>query len=86
MKPSPKAIEAASEIHGDLSLTRMQKAEIIQAAMDEAVKPYKDALEELADWQNGPPLLSQKWLDGWNDAMAKAWELTGAGQWKRIER
>lgn len=31
-----------------------------------------DALQELRDWQNGPPLLSEKWTTGWGNAMAKA--------------
>lgn len=31
-----------------------------------------DALEELMDWQNGPPLLGPKWEPGWNDAMEQA--------------
>jgi hypothetical protein len=30
----------------------------------------EDALQDLCDWQNGPPLIS--WTDGWTDAMAKA--------------
>ncbi len=32
----------------------------------------RDALEELYDWQNGLPLPSQKWVDGWGGAMKKA--------------
>lgn len=28
------------------------------------------ALEELVDWQNGPPLLGPKWEPGWNNAMS----------------
>lgn len=31
-----------------------------------------DALEELHAWQNGPPLESEKWLNGWGDAMEGA--------------
>lgn len=43
----------------------------------ERTRVLADALESLYDWQNGPPLLSRKWLDGWNGAMAKAAELLG---------
>jgi hypothetical protein len=32
----------------------------------------RDALEDLMDWQNGPPLSSYKWVTGWGDAMATA--------------
>lgn len=31
-----------------------------------------NALEELVDWQNGPPLLGPKWEPGWNNAMSMA--------------
>lgn len=31
-----------------------------------------EALEELMDWQNGPPLSTIKWTTGWNAAMEKA--------------
>lgn len=37
----------------------------------------RSALQELVDWQNGPPLSSRKWLDGWEDAMKKAKKLLG---------
>jgi hypothetical protein len=33
------------------------------------VSELQGALQELYDWQNGPPLLSPKWLRGWGDAM-----------------
>jgi hypothetical protein len=32
----------------------------------------QDALQSLYDWQNGPPLLSPKWKDGWGTAMMAA--------------
>jgi hypothetical protein len=32
----------------------------------------REALEELMDWQNGPPLSSAKWVEGWGNAMAEA--------------
>jgi hypothetical protein len=32
----------------------------------------RDALERLMSWQNGPPLPSRRWVDGWEDAMARA--------------
>lgn len=35
---------------------------------DEAI----DALQELYDWQNGCPLGSRKWVDGWGNAMETA--------------
>lgn len=42
------------------------------AELEAEVKRLRDALQELYDWQNGPPLLSPKWQDGWGGAMAKA--------------
>jgi hypothetical protein len=50
------------------------------------------ALRELHDWQNGPPLLSAKWKEGWGNAMAKAEELLRKHEkpcptrstWKRV--
>jgi hypothetical protein len=30
------------------------------------------ALQELMDWQNGPPLLGPKWEPGWNAAMEQS--------------
>ena len=40
----------------------------------------REALQELVDWQNGPPLSSQKWLDGWGGAMKKAQEILQAAE------
>jgi len=31
-----------------------------------------EALQRLVDWQNGPPLLTPKWADGWGGAMDRA--------------
>lgn len=41
------------------------------------VDRQREALEDLYDWQNGPPLLKPSWLKGWNDAMEKAADLLG---------
>ena len=49
MNPSPKAIEAAEkEIQAYLTTPKdaYPVGRFVQAAIDEAVKPYKDALEE----------------------------------------
>lgn len=47
----------------------------------------KDALQDLYDWQNGPPLSSYSWLKGWGNAMAKAEKvLTGAGEPERAAK
>ena len=40
--------------------------------MNARIAELLDALEELMDWQNGPPLSSLKWLEGWGNAMAEA--------------
>ena len=40
--------------------------------MNARIAELLDALEELMDWQNGPPLSSDKWVTGWGDAMATA--------------
>lgn len=40
--------------------------------MNARIAELLDALEELMDWQNGPPLSSYKWVTGWGDAMATA--------------
>jgi len=36
------------------------------------IERLREALQELHDWQNGPPLLDEKWLTGWGNAMKKA--------------
>lgn len=40
--------------------------------MNARIAELLDALEELMDWQNGPPLSSAKWVEGWGNAMATA--------------
>lgn len=40
--------------------------------MNARIAELLDALEELMDWQNGPPLSSCKWITGWGDAMENA--------------
>jgi hypothetical protein len=39
-------------------------------AAEAEVAALRGALEELMDWQNGPPLIT--YTEGWNAAMAKA--------------
>jgi hypothetical protein len=45
----------------------------VKAVADKAIKEIerlREALQELVDWQNGPPLVT--YTDGWNKAMEKA--------------
>ena len=42
---------------------------IMHEAADE-IERLREALQELVDWQNGPPLVA--YTDGWNNAMEKA--------------
>lgn len=62
--------EVNAKIHRLLDTIAEQQATIgrLRAALAKAVA----ALQLLYDWQNGPPLLSKKWRDGWGDAMARA--------------
>ena len=46
-------------------------AEVAQLTIDKA--ELVGALQELYDWQNGPPLTT--WTDPWNDAMEVAADL-----------
>lgn len=43
----------------------------VYTAIDREIA-LREALQELYDWQNGPPLSSRTWLDGWGGAMKKA--------------
>lgn len=43
----------------------------LHAARDMA-RGLAEALQELRDWQNGPPLDTAKWLKGWGEAMGKS--------------
>ena len=43
--------------------------ETIEDAVDK-IERLREALQELVDWQNGPPLVT--YTDGWNKAMEKA--------------
>ena len=50
-------------------LARFREREVIlEGRMDK----MRDALETLMDWQNGPPLLGEKWETGWGNAMEQA--------------
>ena len=77
------ATELAAEAEAELWIdqydpkSRDKRVAIIQAAIERAVNQHREAIEELVDWQNGPPLLSPKWLNGWNRAMEKACALIG---------
>jgi hypothetical protein len=44
----------------------------LRATLEAQISELCDALEDLMDWQNGPPLSSYKWVTGWGDAMATA--------------
>lgn len=43
----------------------------VYTAIDREIA-LREALQELYDWQNGPPLSSRRWLYGWGSAMKKA--------------
>lgn len=38
----------------------------------DAIERLADALQNLMDWQNGPPIHTQQWITGWEAAMARA--------------
>lgn len=48
-------------------------------ALTAEVAKLREALQELVDWQNGPPLRSQKWLTGWAGAMDMAHKVLEGG-------
>jgi hypothetical protein len=65
---NPDGPEAADEIERLRSskMLQLKLAEIKQTELDR----LREALQELVDWQNGPPLVT--YTDGWNKAMEKA--------------
>lgn len=44
---------------------------LMVAAADE-IERLRQALSDLYDWQNGPPLSTDRWLTGWGNAMKAA--------------
>lgn len=72
--PLSRALRERDEALALLKSERETRNHIIQRGVevererDEARK----ALRDLYDWQNGEPLLSAKWVRGWNQAMAEA--------------
>jgi G3E family GTPase len=44
----------------------------LHCELQREINRCREALEELVDWQNGPPLSTDRWVTGWNHAMELA--------------
>ena len=51
-------------------MSDLKAAQDLSDYLAEKNKKLRGALQELVDWQNGPPLVT--YTDGWNKAMEKA--------------
>jgi len=55
---------------GGIPITKLTRINPDGPEAADEIERLREALQELVDWQNGPPLVT--YTDGWNKAMEKA--------------